>query len=299
MLERMGICPESSHHESGPGQNEIDFRYSAPSRLPTTPSPSTRWFAPWRRRTGSAPAFPLPLADCDGNGMHINVSVKCDGNTQPLPSVIAGILENIREMTLFLNPCEESYCRLGSDKAPLYVTWSAENRSQLIRIPAAVGEYRRAELRSADPMTNPYIAYTLLIYAGMYGFEHDLQLCPASDFNVYTAPAEVLDGLEKLPVSLSEGCRAGRGERIYPPASPGGRDLCLLPSISNLPEADERRGEHGLSGTDVQCAARHSLGQLYRKDHAAAPVTDYWPVTTVHSVGMRAARSWRRHLILC
>ena len=112
--------------------------------------------------------------------------------------------ENIRDMTLFLNPCEESYCRLGSDKAPLYVTWSAENRSQLIRIPAAVGEYRRAELRSADPMTNPYIAYTLLIYAGMYGLEHDLQLCPASDFNVYTAPAEVLDGLEKLPVSLSE-----------------------------------------------------------------------------------------------
>lgn len=136
--------------------------------------------------------------------MHINVSVKCDGNTQPLPSVIAGILENIREMTLFLNPCEESYCRLGSDKAPLYVTWSAENRSQLIRIPAAVGEYRRAELRSADPMTNPYIAYTLLIYAGMYGLEHDLQLCPASDFNVYTAPAEVLDGLEKLPASLPE-----------------------------------------------------------------------------------------------
>ena len=74
------------------------------------------------------------------------------------------------------------------------MTWSAENRSQLIRIPAAVGEYRRAELRSADPMTNPYIAYTLLIYAGMYGLEHDLQLCPASDFNVYTAPAEVLDG---------------------------------------------------------------------------------------------------------
>ena len=84
------------------------------------------------------------------------------------------------------------------------MTWSAENRSQLIRIPAAVGEYRRAELRSADPMTNPYIAYTLLIYAGMYGLEHDLQLCPASDFNVYTAPAGVLDGLEKLPVSLSE-----------------------------------------------------------------------------------------------
>lgn len=73
------------------------------------------------------------------------------------------------------------------------------NRSQLIRIPAAVGEYRRAELRSADPMTNPYIAYALMIYAGLHGLAHDLQLCPASDFNVYTAPAEVLDGLKSCP----------------------------------------------------------------------------------------------------
>ena len=136
--------------------------------------------------------------------MHINVSARCDENAQPLPGVIAGILENIRDMTLFMNPCEESYYRLGYDKAPLYVTWSAENRSQLIRIPAAVGEYRRAELRSADPMTNPYIAYALMIYAGLHGLAHDLQLGPASDFIVYTAPAEVLDGLKKLPGSLAE-----------------------------------------------------------------------------------------------
>ena len=67
-----------------------------------------------------------------------------------------------------------------------------------------MGEYRRAELRSADPMTNPYIAYALMIYAGLHGLAHDLQLCPASDFNVYTAPAEVLDGLKKLPGSLAE-----------------------------------------------------------------------------------------------
>ena len=185
--------------------DEIDFRYSDPLAAADNAVTFHAMVRTVAAQNGLCASFsPKPLADCDGNGMHINVSVKCDGNTQPLPSVIAGILENIREMTLFLNPCEESYCRLGSDKAPLYVTWSAENRSQLIRIPAAVGEYRRAELRSADPMTNPYIAYTLLIYAGMYGLEHDLQLCPASDFNVYTAPAEVLDGLEKLPASLPE-----------------------------------------------------------------------------------------------
>ena len=113
-------------------------------------------------------------------------------------------MDKIAEITLFLNPSEESYRRLGCDKAPRYITWSDENRSQLIRIPAAVGEYRRAELRSADPTANPYLAYALLIYAGMYGIGHDLQLPPASDFNVYTAPAEVLEGLKKLPGSLYE-----------------------------------------------------------------------------------------------
>ena len=118
--------------------------------------------------------------------------------------MIAGILEKITEITLFLNPCEESYRRLGHDKAPRYVTWSAENRSQLIRIPAAAGEYRRAELRSADPMANPYIAYALLIYAGLYGIKEDLFLPPASDFNVYTASAEELTSLRKLPGSMYE-----------------------------------------------------------------------------------------------
>ena len=136
--------------------------------------------------------------------MHINISAKGDEKPDPLPWVIAGILEKIEEMTLFLNPCEESYRRLGHDKAPRYVTWSAENRSQLIRIPAAVGEYRRAELRSADPMTNPYIAYALLIYAGLYGIEHELNLPPASDFNIYTASAEALASLRKIPGSMYE-----------------------------------------------------------------------------------------------
>ena len=205
MLEQMGIRPESSHHESGPGQNEIDFRYSDPL---TAADNAITFHAAVRTvaaQNGLCASFsPKPLADRDGNGMHINVSARCDENAQPLPGVIAGLLENIRDMTLFMNPCEESYYRLGHDKAPLYVTWSAENRSQLIRIPAAVGEYRRAELRSADPMTNPYIAYALMIYAGLHGLAHDLQLCPASDFNVYTAPAEVLDGLKKLPGSLAE-----------------------------------------------------------------------------------------------
>lgn len=205
MLEQMGIHPETFHHESGPGQNEIDFRYSDPLTAADNAITFNAVVRTVAAQNGLCANFsPKPLSDWDGNGMHINISTKGDGKPDPLPFVIAGILSKIEEMTLFLNPCEESYRRLGHDKAPRYVTWSAENRSQLIRIPAAVGEYRRAELRSADPMTNPYIAYALLIYAGLYGIEHELILPPASDFNLYTTSAEALTALRRIPGSLYE-----------------------------------------------------------------------------------------------
>ena len=205
MLEQMGINPESSHHESGPGQNEIDFRYSDPLTAADNAITFNAIVRTVAAQNGLCASFsPKPLTDRDGNGMHINISARGTGKPDPLPCVIAGILEKITELTLFLNPGEESYRRLGHDKAPRYVTWSAENRSQLIRIPAAVGEYRRAELRSADPTANPYIAYTLLIYAGLYGIENDLFLPPASDFNIYTASAEALTSLKKLPGSMYE-----------------------------------------------------------------------------------------------
>lgn len=205
MLEQMGICPESSHHESGPGQNEIDFRYSDPLTAADNAITFNAIVRTVAAQNGLWASFsPKPLPEWDGNGMHINIAAKGDEKMALLPCVIAGILEKINEMTLFLNPCEESYRRLGHDKAPRYVTWSAENRSQLIRIPAAVGEHQRAELRSADPTANPYIAYALLIYASLYGIQHNLTLPPATDVNLYNASSEALSSLKKLPVSLYE-----------------------------------------------------------------------------------------------
>lgn len=205
MLEQMGIQPESSHHESGPGQNEIDFRYSDPLTAADNAITFQAVVRMVAAQNGLCASFmPKPLPDWDGSGMHINISAKGDGRRDLLPAVMAGILEKCAEITLFLNPCEESYRRLGHDKAPRYVTWSDENRSQLIRVPAAVGEQRRAELRSADVTANPYLAYALLIYAGLYGIENGLVLPPASDINLYTAPAEILQTLQALPGSLEE-----------------------------------------------------------------------------------------------
>lgn len=215
MLEQMGIQPESSHHESGPGQNEIDFRYSDPLTAADNAVTFHGVVKTVAAQNGLCADFsPKPLPDCDGNGMHINISAKGRGKSDLMSYVIAGILEKIGDMTVFLNPCEESYRRLGHDKAPSYITWSAENRSQLIRIPAAVGEYRRAELRSADPMANPYLAYALLIYAGLYGIEKKLSLPPSADFNLYTASAEVLADYRKIPGSLYEAAAAANASEF-------------------------------------------------------------------------------------
>ncbi|NLG90092.1 MAG: glutamine synthetase [Clostridiaceae bacterium] len=202
-LEQMGIRPESSHHEEGPGQNEIDFRYSDAM----TAADNTMTFRTVVKtvayRNGLFADFSAkPLDNEPGNGFHINISVNPSDDDENLYRMIAGILDKIEDMTVFLNPAENSYKRFGKDKAPAYISWSGENRSQLVRIPAAVGEYRRAELRSPDPMANPYLAFALLIYAGLYGITNKLELPEAADINLYNADAETLAKFRRLPEDL-------------------------------------------------------------------------------------------------
>ena len=207
-LEQMGIRPESSHHEEGPGQNEIDFRYSDPLTAADNTMTFQTIVKTVARRNGVFVDFsPKPLENEPGNGFHINVSVKPSDNSENLRYMIAGVLDKVTDMTVFLNPTEDSYKRFGMDKAPGYVSWSSENRSQLVRIPAAVGEYRRAELRSPDPMANPYIAFTLMIYAALNGLENKLDLPEAANINLYKADAETLAKFKKLPGSLSDACK--------------------------------------------------------------------------------------------
>ena len=207
-LEQMGIRPESSHHEEGPGQNEIDFRYSDPLTAADNTMTFQTIVKTVTRRNGVFVDFsPKPLENEPGNGFHINMSVKPSDSSENLCYMIAGVLDKVVEMTAFLNPTEDSYKRFGMDKAPGYVSWSSENRSQLVRIPAAVGEYRRAELRSPDPMANPYLAFTLMIYAALNGLENKLDLPEAANINLYKADAETLARFKKLPESLSDACK--------------------------------------------------------------------------------------------
>ena len=204
-LIEMGIIPEASHHEQGPGQNEIDFRYASPLKAADNTSTFKWAVKSIADSTGNWADFsPKPLHDHPGNGMHVNFSVKSDDGKDPFSAFMAGILKRIREITLFLNPLRESYERFGKMEAPLYVSWSRENRSQLIRIPAVpVGE-PRFELRSADPCANPYLALYLLIEAGLEGIEENLDPGESMDFNLYQAQPGVTAQIQKLPEQLGE-----------------------------------------------------------------------------------------------
>ena len=220
-LEQMGIHPESSHHEEGPGQNEIDFRYADPLTAADNAVTFRAVVNTVAARNGLYADFsPKPLEDEAGNGMHINFSARSRDGRDVMPWVIAGILRYCPEMTVFLNRTEESYRRLGSKKAPRYITWSGENRSQLVRIPAAAGEYRRAELRSPDPLCNPYLALALMIRAGLEGIRQELELPEAADINLYTAPAQVTDRYRQLPQTLEEAREEARNSRFIREALP-------------------------------------------------------------------------------
>lgn len=207
-LFEMGIQPEASHHEEGPGQNEIDFRYS--DALSAADQTSTfKWVVEMTAMSNGLQAdfTPKPLREEAGNGMHINMSLH-DDQQDLQEAFMAGILEHIREMTLFLNPHKDSFLRLGEKKAPRYISWSYENRSQLIRIPAVKGSRRRIELRSPDPTANPYLCYALLIYAGLDGIRRKLKAPKPLDVNLYTADDALLSSLQQLPLSHEEAWQA-------------------------------------------------------------------------------------------
>jgi len=207
-LEQMGVYPESSHHEEGPGQNEIDFRYAAPLSAADNAKTFMSVVGAICNRNGIGASFaPKPMEGAAGNGMHINFSVQNRDGEVVTDKAVAGILRHIGAMTAFLNPCEDSYRRLGSHKAPRFVSWSEENRSQLIRIPAATGEYRRAELRSPDPTANPYVVFALMMYAAMEGIRGNARLPKPCRLNLYTAEASVTEKYPTLPASLRQACQ--------------------------------------------------------------------------------------------
>jgi glutamine synthetase len=208
-LEQMGIKPEKSHHEEGPGQNEIDFAYSDALSAADNMTAFKAVVSAISARNGLYADFsPKPLKDKAGSGLHINMSVKSvtkhDVTTKERDSMVAGILKRIREITLFLNNSDNSYQRLSKFKAPGYVTWAFSDRSQLIRIPASAEAASRIELRSPDPLTNPYITFALLIYSSLEGILQAMTPPDAMDINLYKTNCDMVKGIERLPDNLND-----------------------------------------------------------------------------------------------
>ncbi len=218
-LEEMNLRPEASHHETGPGQNEIDFAYA--SALDAADNLITFRGAVKTIAAANglyASFMPKPFRDHAGSGLHINISLYKRGenlftgesseNDQISSSFMMGIMNRVYDMTAFLNPLVNSYERFGECEAPRYITWSHQNRSQLIRIPAAHGDKSRMELRSSDPCANPYLAFTLLIRAGIEGIQRELHLCDPCNLNLYDVPQSSVREYDCLPSNLNEAIRA-------------------------------------------------------------------------------------------
>ena len=163
---------------------------------------------------------PKPLENESGNGLHINISLAGEGSGGKEHAFLAGVLAHIREITAVLNPEEASYRRLGERKAPKYIAWSKGNRSTLVRIPAAKGEYTRMELRSPDPAANPYLAFALLIHAGLDGVEKNLPLSPEVTTDLFAKNADTAI-LQALPGSLEEALEAAKKSAFFASVLPG------------------------------------------------------------------------------
>lgn len=214
-LEEMGIGPQRSCHKYGPGQNEIDFRCAEPLTAADNMVHYKTVVKTIAAQNGLYASFlPMPLKDSYGSALTIIMTVKKDGrNIFTLEdgalsaegrSFIAGILEHVPEMTVFLNPIVNSYTRLRHSGAPNEINWSFENCGPLVRIPGQVGVHPRIELRSADCCCNPYLSFRLLLAAGMDGIDRGLSL--REELHVRPQPGT----FEQLPDTLEDALEAAK-----------------------------------------------------------------------------------------
>lgn len=239
-LEEMGFEIEASHHECAEGQHEIDFRFDEVIKTADNVVTFKHVVKTYARRHGLHATFmPKPVFGINGSGMHTNMSLMKDGKNAFFDNdkqyglsdtalhFIAGILTHVKAITAVANPLVNSYKRLVPGyEAPVYIAWSASNRSTLIRVPAARGMGTRVELRSPDPACNPYLEMALCLAAGLDGIKKGLMPPESISKNIYEMSATELKdfGIEHLPDTLKhavdelekdEVMKATLGEHVY------------------------------------------------------------------------------------
>ena len=220
-LEEMGFEIEASHHEVAPAQHEIDFKYDEALITADNIMTFKLTVKTIAKRHGLYATFmPKPKFGISGSGMHINMSLATEegknifadengkiGLSDDAYHFIAGIMKHARGMSAITNPLVNSYKRLVPGyEAPVYIAWSAKNRSPLIRIPASRGNGTRVELRNPDPTANPYLVLALCLAAGLDGIKNKIEVPESVDCNIYemTPGERRAAGIENMPADLKE-----------------------------------------------------------------------------------------------
>ncbi|OGQ96549.1 MAG: type I glutamate--ammonia ligase [Deltaproteobacteria bacterium RIFOXYD12_FULL_57_12] len=220
-LEKMGFEIEASHHEVAAGQHEVNFKYADALTCADNTVTFKYVVKTIAKKYGLHATFmPKPVFGINGSGMHTNQSLfRLDGSNaffEPKGKLqlgeiayqyIAGIMKNARGFAAVTNPLVNSYKRLVPGyEAPVYVAWSASNRSALIRIPASRGMGTRIEVRCPDPTCNPYLAFAMMLNAGLEGIKNKMTPPPSTDVNIYrmTAVEKKKSKISSMPSSLLE-----------------------------------------------------------------------------------------------
>ncbi|XMB86483.1 type I glutamate--ammonia ligase [Mycoplasmatota bacterium WC44] len=255
-LEKLGFNVEAAHHEVAQGQNEINFKFAnaleASDNLQTF-KVVVKNVA--KRHNLHATFMPKPIAKINGSGMHVNCSLlDSEGNNiffdenDPMKlskicrNWIAGILEHARGYTAITNPIVNSYKRLVPGyEAPCYISWSDANRSALLRIPAARGLATRTELRSVDPAANPYLAFAVILAAGLDGIKNNMTPLDPTYLNLYTMTRKEREelGILNLPENLKDALKELKNNDIV--SSALGNGLVDKFILSKNKEWDEFR----------------------------------------------------------
>lgn len=231
-LEDMGFEIESSHHEIAPAQHEIDFKYDEALATADNLMTFKLTVKTIAQRHGLHATFmPKPKKDFCGSGMHVNLSLE-DINTgknifenpdgklglsEEAYHFMAGIMKHMKAITAIANPLVNSYKRMVPGfEAPLYIAWSATNRSPLIRIPASRGNSTRIELRSPDATANPYLLLAVCLAAGLDGIRNKIEAPAGIDVNLsdMTEAERLFVGIENIPTDLFEALQFLKNDRF-------------------------------------------------------------------------------------
>ena len=222
-LEEMGIPVEHAQHEDAPSQHEIDLRYTDALTMADTVMTVRLVVKEMARQQGVHASFmPKPLAGVQGSGMHTHLSLfrgdtnafvdpeRPHGLSEVAEGFIAGLLRHAGEITAVTNQWVNSYKRLVSGyEAPIHMSWARNNRSALVRVPVVKrgkSDSTRIEYRAPDSACNPYLAFAVILAAGLRGIEEGYELPPEADANLFTLTSDELiaKGIAHLPGSLNE-----------------------------------------------------------------------------------------------